>query len=49
MTKPDERRLGVWEKYLTVWVALGIAAGTLLGRAFPRVSDALARLEVDHI
>ena len=45
----EERRLGIWEKYLTLWVALCIAAGTLLGRAFPQISDTLAKLEVAHI
>ncbi len=45
----EERRLGIWEKYLTVWVALCIAAGTLLGRIFPQISDALARLEVASV
>ena len=45
----EERRLGIWEKYLTLWVALCIAAGTLLGRAFPQISDTLAELEVAHI
>ena len=45
----QERKLGIWEKYLTVWVALGIGAGTLLGRAFPKIADVLARLEVAHI
>jgi ACR3 family arsenite transporter len=45
----EERRLGIWEKYLTLWVALCIAAGTLLGRAFPEISDTLAELEVAHI
>jgi ACR3 family arsenite transporter len=45
----EERRLGIWEKYLTLWVALCIAAGTLLGRAFPGISDTLAELEVAHI
>ena len=45
----EQRRLGIWEKYLTLWVALGIGAGTLLGRAFPQISDFLARLEVAHI
>jgi len=44
-----ERKLGIWEKYLTLWVALCIAAGTLLGRAFPQISDTLAELEVAHI
>jgi len=45
----EERRLGIWEKYLTLWVALCIGAGTLLGRFFPQISDWLARLEVAHI
>ena len=45
----EERRLGVWEKYLTLWIALGIGAGTVLGRVFPQISDTLARLEVAHI
>lgn len=45
----EERRLGIWEKYLTVWVALCIAAGTVIGRALPQVSDVLARLEVASI
>ena len=44
-----ERKLGIWEKYLTLWVALCIAAGTLLGRFFPQISDGLARLEVASI
>ncbi len=44
-----EKRLGLWEKYLTLWVALCIAAGTALGRLFPQISDNLARLEVAHI
>ncbi len=45
----EERKLGIWEKYLTLWVALCIAAGTLLGWKFPQIADSLARLEVAHI
>jgi ACR3 family arsenite transporter len=45
----EERRLGIWEKYLTIWVALCIAAGTLLGRAFPQISDTLAKLEIANV
>ncbi|MGB2854059.1 MAG: ACR3 family arsenite efflux transporter [Dehalococcoidia bacterium] len=44
-----ERKLGIWEKYLTIWIALCILVGTGLGRLFPQVSDFLARLEVAHI
>ena len=45
----EERKLGIWEKYLTLWVALGIIAGTALGRVFPQISDILSGLEVAHI
>ena len=45
----EERRLGVWEKYLTLWVVICIGVGTAIGRIFPQVSDVLARLEVAHI
>jgi len=44
-----ERRLGVWEKYLSLWVALCIVAGIALGRVFPQVSGILGKLEVAHI
>jgi len=30
-----ERKLGIWEKYLYVWVILCILAGTVLGRVYP--------------
>jgi ACR3 family arsenite transporter len=45
----EERKFGIWGKYLTLWVALCIAAGTGLGRVFPQFSDILARLEVANI
>ena len=44
-----DRSLGIWEKYLTLWVALSIAAGTGLGRLFPQISDTLAGLEIANI
>ncbi|MFC1846500.1 ACR3 family arsenite efflux transporter [Chloroflexota bacterium] len=44
-----ERKLGIWGKYLTLWVALCIGAGIGLGRLFPGLSDFLARLEVANI
>jgi len=44
-----KRELGLWEKYLSVWVALCITVGILLGRAFPEISEALARVEVAHV
>jgi ACR3 family arsenite transporter len=45
----EQRRLGIWEKYLTLWVALCIVIGTLLGNAFPSISESLAKLEIAHI
>ena len=44
-----ERKLGIWGKYLTLWVALCIGAGIGLGRLFPSLSDVLAKLEVANI
>jgi ACR3 family arsenite transporter len=44
-----ERRLTVFEKYLTVWVALCIAAGILLGRTAPGVATALDSLSVYQV
>jgi ACR3 family arsenite transporter len=44
-----ERKLGIWGKFLTLWVALCIGAGIGLGRLFPQLSDMLARLEVAGI
>jgi ACR3 family arsenite transporter len=44
-----ERKLGIWGKFLTLWVALCIGAGVGLGHLFPQLSDVLARLEVAGI
>jgi ACR3 family arsenite transporter len=38
-----------FERYLTVWVALCIAAGILLGQAFPTLFHVIGRLEVAHV
>ena len=42
-------RLGVFERYLTVWVALCILVGIGLGQAFPGVFQAIGRLEVAQV
>ena len=36
---PSKKRLGVFERYLTVWVALCMLAGVLLGKALPNFID----------
>ena len=44
--KPVERGLGVFEKYLTVWVVLCILAGIWLGRVAPGVATYLDGLSI---
>jgi ACR3 family arsenite transporter len=41
--------MGLFERYLTLWVALGIAAGIGLGLAMPGLFQAVAALEVAHV
>jgi ACR3 family arsenite transporter len=43
------RGLGLWEKYLTLWVFLCIIAGIALGRLFPQLSTILSRFEVAKV
>ena len=49
MVEEKERRLGVWEKYLSLWVALCIGAGIGLGKAFPQLSSILDELTVANV
>ncbi|TSE26691.1 Arsenical-resistance protein Acr3 [Tepidimonas sediminis] len=41
--------MGVFERYLTLWVALCIVAGILLGQLWPTLFQAVARLEVAQV
>ncbi|MGD9773690.1 ACR3 family arsenite efflux transporter [Diaphorobacter sp.] len=41
--------MGLFERYLTVWVALGIAAGVGLGLWAPAAFQAIAALEIAHV
>ncbi|GAB3189675.1 ACR3 family arsenite efflux transporter [Hydrogenophaga aquatica] len=41
--------MGVFERFLTVWVALGIGAGVLLGLELPGVFQAIAALEYAQV
>jgi ACR3 family arsenite transporter len=41
--------MGVFERYLTLWVALCIAAGIVLGQLAPAPFQAVARLEVAQV
>jgi ACR3 family arsenite transporter len=49
MSRETERRLGFWEKYLSLWVALCIGAGIGVGKVFPQVSDILGGLTVANV
>jgi arsenite transporter len=42
---PERRRLGVFERWLSLWVALCMVAGVALGRLLPGLVQALRRLE----
>ena len=37
--------MGLFERYLSVWVALAIVAGVALGQLAPTVPDTLSRFE----
>jgi ACR3 family arsenite transporter len=41
--------MGVFERYLTLWVALCIIAGTVLGQLFPNAFQFVGRIEAAHI
>lgn len=46
---PKAARIGFFERYLTLWVALCIVAGTLLGHALPSTFEALGHMEVAKV
>jgi ACR3 family arsenite transporter len=41
--------MGLFERYLTVWVGLGILAGVGLGLAIPGLFETIARIEFAHV
>ena len=41
--------MSIFERYLTVWVALCIVVGIGLGQLFPNVFQAIGHIEVAHI
>ena len=41
--------MGLFERYLTLWVALAIVAGILLGQLLPAVPETLSRFEVAQV
>ena len=47
--EPGTKRLSFFERYLTLWVALCIAAGVALGTVLPGLVHVLSRFEVRHV
>lgn len=41
--------MGIFERYLSVWVGLSILAGLFLGNLFPSIFDLIASLEYAHV
>ena len=41
--------MGLFQRFLSVWVVLAIAAGVILGGLAPRLFQALAGLEIAHV
>lgn len=48
-TDPAAAGLGTFERWLSVWVALAIGAGLLLGNLFPSIFSGLAALEIASV
>ncbi len=44
-TEARRKQLNVFERYLTLWVALCMVAGVVLGRAFPNLTNAVRGVE----
>ena len=47
--KRFEKKLGFFEKYLTLWVMLCIVIGIAIGRLFPNISVALSEFQIEHV
>ena len=41
--------MGLFERYLSVWVGLCIVAGVLMGNLMPRFFELVAALEYAHV
>ena len=45
----EDRQIGFFEKYLTLWVILCMGAGVLIGLFLPAIPNFLGRLEYAHV
>lgn len=46
---PEKKRIGFFERYLSLWVALCIVAGTVIGNAWPSVATTLSKFTYAQI
>ena len=47
--KVEDKKLSIFEKYLTLWVFLCIVVGIILGRFFPNMASLLDRMSVEQV
>ena len=45
----EDKGLGIFEKYLTIWVAICIVTGVAIGRLWPAFPDTLSRWEYAQV
>ena len=45
----EEKRLSTFERYLTIWVLLCIAAGIALGKVAPNLATTLDSIALYHV
>ena len=45
----EEKKLSIFEKYLTIWVLLCITAGIILGKVSPNIATTLNKLSVYQV
>ena len=49
MSKSENTGIHFFEKYLTLWVALCMVAGILIGQYLPAIPDFLGKMEVANV
>ena len=49
MTDDKPTRLGIFDRYLSLWVALCIGAGVAIGVFLPAIPEALSKLEYAQV
>jgi ACR3 family arsenite transporter len=49
MSENQDKVMGLWEKYLTLWVALCMAAGISIGYTFPGMANFIDSLSIQQV